>query len=85
MEAPLPLPIRCQGRRKDGRSCRQLLATVEGGVPVFRDNGWEIPDLPSIKCRKCGTVRYFRGGVPEEFGGSSGYLVDGELRGARAA
>lgn len=82
---PVPLRIKCRGRRPDGRSCLHLLATAEGGLVVFRHAGWVIVDPRSIRCPKCGTVRAFADGVPEELGGSSGYLVRGELAGARDA
>jgi hypothetical protein len=56
------------------------------GVVTFRTHdGWELIDPRSIKCSRCGTVRTFAEGVPEELGGSSGVIVEGELRGARRA
>lgn len=36
-------------------------------------------------CDKCGTVRQFAGGVPEELGGSTGWIEHGEPHGARSA
>ena len=69
----LPFPIFCRGV-KDGQRCRRVLAKVEHGIVVYRKDGDEIPDPPSIKCGRCKTVRHFRGGVPEELGGSSGLL-----------
>jgi hypothetical protein len=71
----LPFPIFCRGVDKTtGRRCRTLLCKVEHGLVIFRRDGFEIPDPPSVKCGRCGQVRAFRGGVPEELGGSSGVL-----------
>lgn len=71
----LPHPIFCRGTdRSTGRHCRRLIAKVERGIVVFRADGWVIPDPPSVQCKDCKTVRHFRGGVPEELGGSSGVL-----------
>jgi len=80
----LPYPIFCRGTLKSGKRCRRLLLKVERGIPIYRNKDVVIVDVPSITC-SCGYHRSFRGGVPEEVGGSSGVLVNGELRGARAA
>lgn len=84
-DAPLPHPIFCRGVLPSGKRCRTMVARVENGIVVFRHAGWEIPDPPSVKCGRCKSVRHFRGGVPEELGGSTGVYVGGELRGTRLA
>lgn len=71
----LPYRIKCRGRRRDGRSCQTLLAVVEHGIVIVRVAGYEIIDPRSVKCPRCKTVRAIVGGVPEEFGGSSGLIT----------
>lgn len=80
----LPYPVFCRGVLKNGKRCRKLLVKIERGIPVYRGRDVVIVDVPSITC-SCGYHRSFRGGVPEELGGSSGVIVRGELRSARSA
>lgn len=70
----LPHPIFCHGTDRTGRRCRRLIARVEHGLVIYRHHGDEIVDPSSVKCGRCGAVRHFRGGVPEELGGSSGFV-----------
>lgn len=91
-----PVDVFCAGRYlpghpKAGQRCTNTrpLATLYGGedgFAVIRDHGrTHTMHAGSTTCPKCQNPRSFRGGVPEETGGSSGWLERGELRGQRPA
>jgi phage FluMu protein Com len=46
--------VRCQGKRKNGRVCNQLLARL---LDVGAGHASEIT------CRRCGTINYIEGAV----------------------
>lgn len=57
--------IRCDGRRRDGRSCRAMLAELRDGQVIIRDHGRMHINPASTSCPKCTAVMQFRDGGPE--------------------
>lgn len=48
--------IFCQGYRKTGAACRNILGKAIDDVIVIKHGGREITNPESIRCEDCGTV-----------------------------